>query len=180
MLSILDWLEWGTTHVLSSWTSYILWLGPWVLSIRFSLFSWKGVVYVSDLEVTHIIDTHILPASSQSCGCLLLYIRELENVVHASSSLLQELITTLWGVCCSKGIRHTPMECFEEPSNGEGGESSQEGMDVCRMQNCGKGVMYPENSEKCYGHPLVVMPFPASWWCYIQSSRSYLSPIPYQ
>ena len=37
----------------------------------------------------------------------------------------------------------------------------REGMDVCRMQNHGKGVVHPENSEKCCGRPLIVMPFPA-------------------
>lgn len=60
------------------------------------------------------------------------------------------------------------------------GSHPREGMNVYRMQNLGKGVVHPENSEKGCGHPLVVMSFPASWWYYIQSSRSYPSPIPYK
>lgn len=42
------------------------------------------------------------------------------------------------------------------------GSHPREGMNVYRMQNHGKGVVHPENSEKGCGHPLVVMPFPAS------------------
>lgn len=33
-----------TVHLFSRWTFHVLWLGPWVLSIESSLFSWKEVV----------------------------------------------------------------------------------------------------------------------------------------
>lgn len=58
------WVSWdGELHHIFIQIFTILCLGPWVISIDSSLFSWKGVVYVPDVEVTHITYIHILLVS---------------------------------------------------------------------------------------------------------------------
>lgn len=99
-----------TSYSFSSWTFNTLCLGPWVI-FESSLFIWK-------------LGSNILHLYSHPVGQLLVTSNHkgLENGVHVPSSLLRELITTQWGVCCGRGMNKVCTNGgFSGALNGEGG-----------------------------------------------------------